>query len=421
MSTPQGLGALPSRYGDDAPAFKSNHPEELDDFLLELDALAKTFGVKDNEKVHAAIRYADSSARSLWKEAKGYDDDISKCDWPKFKKELTDGFYPVLRKTKCSLRDLEDIVRRWRRKPLTAERLETYHLEFTPVVRRLEKKGLVTTAEEQRWFWRGIERSARQRIEDRLCQVDTSWDRESPPTIDNVMSTGRWVLKTRTYDDSFTDEEDEPSTRRSKRSKHRQSKRVVESDNSSSDDSEIEAPPKPAKASGAVKTRALTVDDLSAAFDKMAMHTSTAIDKMSTQTTSTLQTMLQPLVSYVCPPAPTAPAYAATTYQFKNPAYQPGNNTGPSFNTNHIDGCFFCGEPGHMMSACRWIAAYIAARRIIQADRLIRFLNGTAVRVGLRGLKSTIDEFFGGSLPDPASPNAPQPASTSNAPAAKSF
>ncbi len=166
MSTPKGLGALPSRNADDAPSFRSDEPEELDDYLAEIEALASTYTVPDAHKVHAAIRYADASAKRLWKSSDGYNEVADKCDWAIFKKDLTDSFYQSSKKSKYSMRDLEDLVHKWKKRSMDSERrLEEYHRAFTPVAKALEKCSVISEKEMQCWFWKGIHRSARKEIE----------------------------------------------------------------------------------------------------------------------------------------------------------------------------------------------------------------------------------------------------------------
>ncbi|KAF9016620.1 hypothetical protein BDZ89DRAFT_994402, partial [Hymenopellis radicata] len=144
-----GLGSLPTRRSDDAPRFHSGQADELDDFLREFEALATVHSLTDEEKVHGAVRYADSEAKQLWKSSDGYNEDVTKCDWVLFKKDLTDVFYASARKAnKFTMRSLEDLVRRARRERLTDEEdLETYHREFTPIARGLKKKGTISDNE----------------------------------------------------------------------------------------------------------------------------------------------------------------------------------------------------------------------------------------------------------------------------------
>ncbi len=110
MSAATGIGAMPGPRSKDAPHFLFNSINELNDFLFEFEELAKTHKVTSGNHIHAALRYADHESKQLWRTADGYNTDISKCDWDKFKKKLTNNFY-ALRKRKYTLRELQDITR----------------------------------------------------------------------------------------------------------------------------------------------------------------------------------------------------------------------------------------------------------------------------------------------------------------------
>lgn len=210
----RGLGVLPSRRSDDAPCFDSNHPEDLEDFLLEVDTLANTHGLEDEEKVYLAVRYADSRAKRIWKVADGYEEEVSKCDWSKFKKDLTEVLYNSSDKT----RYLENVVRRWKKREMSdKECLGAYNREFIPLLRKFKKKGFINEMEERHWFWKGIERGTRRRIANRLCLLDKDWDGYSPPPVADVAKAGLLVLGARLENSEDDSEEEECSVRRSKR------------------------------------------------------------------------------------------------------------------------------------------------------------------------------------------------------------
>ncbi len=48
--------------------------------------------------------------KQLWKSSNGYNEDADKCNWTSFKKDLTDSFYQLSKKSKSSMRDLENLV-----------------------------------------------------------------------------------------------------------------------------------------------------------------------------------------------------------------------------------------------------------------------------------------------------------------------
>ncbi|KAF9021556.1 hypothetical protein BDZ89DRAFT_895180, partial [Hymenopellis radicata] len=138
---------MPGPRSEDAPHFSSDSINELDDFLFEFEELAKTHKVTGGDRVHAALRYADHESKQLWRTADGYDTDVSKCHWDKFKKELTDNFY-ASRKRKYTLRELQDITRKWRRRGFRSEAdLDKYHRQFTPVSGALKKKSVISDTE----------------------------------------------------------------------------------------------------------------------------------------------------------------------------------------------------------------------------------------------------------------------------------
>ncbi len=185
---------MPGPRSEDAPHFLSDSINELDDFLFKFEELAKTHKVTGGDCVHAALRYADHESKQLWRTADGYDTDVSKCNWDKFKKELTDNFY-ASRKRKYTLRELQDITRKWRRRGFRSEAdLDKYHRQFTPILGALKKKSIVSDTEVKHAFWKGFDRRLQQRLEDRICQIDATWTRETPPDISKVLAAGRWVL-----------------------------------------------------------------------------------------------------------------------------------------------------------------------------------------------------------------------------------
>ncbi|KIY60777.1 hypothetical protein CYLTODRAFT_495525 [Cylindrobasidium torrendii FP15055 ss-10] len=411
ITQPQGYASLPSRRSDDAPQFDSDEPQEIDDFLADIHSLGTLYGLTSGEKVHAAVRYADAKARKLWRAADGYDEDPAKSNWAKFKTDLTDNFYKSSRKSRYSMRDLEDTVRHWKKIQLKSEkRLEKYYQEFIPISAALKKKSILSESEVNRWFWKGIERRVRDRIEDRISRVDTAWDRDTAPTISAVLSAARWVLK-RSNDDSDSDSDsssDESDAPRRKKSSKRKSKRKPDE----SDDD---------RAAPAVQTKTFAMDDLAAALEKMTVNTAAAIEKLGSMQASALQTAAhqsfshshsqppfshlhsQPSFSHAhqspfSHPPTHFPSFATTTHQFRSTL--PRQNAPPSLLPGQD--CYFCLGEGHFIPGCEWVPIYVAANRIIVDGRRICFPDGTLVRRGPQGIRGIVDQVFGSSLSKPS-------------------
>ncbi len=330
---------MPGLRSKDAPHFSSDSINKLDDFLFEFEKLAKTHKVTGSDCVHTALRYTDHKSKQLWRTADGYDTDVSKCDWDKFKKELTTNFY-ALRKRKYTLCELQDITRKWRRRGFRSKAdLNKYHRQFTPVSGALKKKSVITNTEVKHTFWKGFNRCLQQRLEDHICQIDATWTRETPPDISKVLAAGCWVLRSTIYDTNSDDEFDsssnnEPIHKQRSRKAKSKAKKAARPD---SDESDSDAAPAPA-----VQTKKVagpTVNDLQAALEKLSLAQATAF-----------QQMLQPLVQSLSQSS--MGSTYATTYQFKNPALQhnDGHNHFPQSN-NMQDGCYFCAGP-HFVAEC---------------------------------------------------------------------
>ncbi len=129
-------------------------------------------------------------------------------------------------------------------------------------------------------FWKGFDRCLQQHLEDRICQINSTWTRETPSDISKVLPASCWVLRLTVYNtdsnnNSDTSSDDEPIHKRRSKKLKAKAKKVARSDSD-------------AAAAPAIQTKKVagpTVDDLQA-----------ALEKLSLAQTTVFQQMLQPLV-----------------------------------------------------------------------------------------------------------------------------
>lgn len=121
---------------------------------------------------------------------------------------------------------------------------------------------------------------------------------------------------------------------------------------------------------------------------------------MSLVQINAFQAMLQPLVAAQAPTA----AVRTTVASAPVPALA---RTVPA-----VPELFFCDEPNHYVRFWHWLAAYISAGRVNTNNygRRICYPDGAMpVPRGPRGVKSSVDQAFGGFLPKPVAPGLQMP------------
>lgn len=376
-AAPKGLGALPSRHSSGRPKFKSSHPDDVEDFLFEIDSLAVTYQLDPKEKVHAAVRYADSTARKYWKTFDGYDDDVAKCSWARFKTEILEHYNVDVEDNR---KELEDVVTRAAKKTFkTRAQFTQYRLDFDLHANPLIKSSKLPASEADIFFWKGFRAgSFKESVKNNLKHYDHTFSMLSIPSRENVTKATLELLKNK----AALDTADSHRGRRSTKSNHRRKARSPSTSSSSeykSSSSSDEEEPR-------VRTKAVNLDKkiedkLTDAFAKLTLSFERKFEALAMPPQPTYQPQI-------------VPTFAATTHHFRSqraPA-NPG-------------GCFFCRGP-HYMTNCTVLEHYAAVGCVIRCEGRIRLPDGTPLPIGPNGMKEAVDQAFGKPLEMPATESA---------------
>jgi hypothetical protein len=391
-----------------APAKFHGRYDEVKYFLRHYNQLCKGYNVSDVEKCERIIDYCSSRVVQLIEALPSY---ISK-NWTKLQADILAYFDADLKETRFIRRDLLSLTRQWKHKNINSlTTWKRYERKFITIAGWLYAKGKITDDQQSAYFWNGINKRLRSKIEAKLSNasgsipldVTTAFPMSEVKKIAEVLfERNRFDLELADSDseipiqendtdsdsDSSSDDtSDESDTDRKYRKKQKTKKKTKKSVNEKrshkvkwdSDDEDIKDTIK--KSSKKVleekdskqRKPAKVVDEVESLIRKMKK---LSIDDDEYGITFYKAFKLDPdIVHFIKPPNLTPPPKPSTSRS---------NNPYPTSNTFPMNGpisCYGCGTKGHGMSSCPQISELVASGTITYDDnRKIVLRDGSLIR-----------------------------------------
>ena len=415
-----GVTDLPIIGTKGAPKKFKGKSSEVEILLRHMDRLYAKYNVTDDkDKVESITQYCSRSVRQFMEGLSSY----ITPNWTQFSKDLKK-FYEADKDTRrYKVRDLENYIIESRSHGAFTSLASwmKYNRGFISIAGWLVQHQKITTKERAIYFWKGIPRAFRERLEVRLLGQDPNHDLNNPFDVSVVTKVAENILKRDRFDndrlpsddedsdsedseldsdDSDSDSDDDEVTARHAKAKKRKSsikkdrtkvtKRVkikaprasYESDSSSSEDE------KPSKSSSGRSTP--TSDSKSKASDKEFEDLIQQLNSMSLKDPSYATVYykayrINPIIKELVPTpseqrrASTPPARSRDRgFERDVPPHLNGSNDNSSYSRNLT--CFGCGKGGHSMLFCPELRE-LASKGIVKLDANRRWVmaNGSQI------------------------------------------
>ncbi|KAF9015869.1 hypothetical protein BDZ89DRAFT_903418, partial [Hymenopellis radicata] len=163
---------LPSLGSKSAPTKFARNYEDVKIFLRRYDRLCKAYNVRDAEKCERIIDYCSRSVVRLIESLQSYRD-----DWAQLYEDLLEFYDADLKETRYNVRDIRKLAKKWYKKKISNLRTwKKYQREFITISGWLVSKRKLTMDEEAVYFWHGINKTLRRRIESTYVARNASVD-----------------------------------------------------------------------------------------------------------------------------------------------------------------------------------------------------------------------------------------------------
>ena len=160
-------------------------------------------------------------------------------------KRLIDDLYYFLEgeDESYNLAKVDSFTRKWRKRAVASlENFKRYHRKFLELVGRAIGTGKIDQKEYNRFFWEGIHRSLRKKIEDRLMVIDPNLDVSVPFEMEDVIKAVKAIFNRKRFDQHLLGNKDYGSESETEEENYRPTRLLSDSgsegQDSGSDDSD---------------------------------------------------------------------------------------------------------------------------------------------------------------------------------------
>ena len=188
------LANMPGRSERSAPSFDDSQPEELERYFADLELLLDRHIVTDNQdRKQAALKYLKYRTESLWKTAEAWADVTKTYD--DFKAEIAK-LYPGSSSDRTyTMGDLDMVIGQYARIGIQSSTdLGEYYRRFILISRYLISKNRLSTQEQSRTFFRGLQPHLEVKVRQRLQQKLIDHFPDDPYPITDIYEAVSYVL-----------------------------------------------------------------------------------------------------------------------------------------------------------------------------------------------------------------------------------
>jgi len=235
QTTPLGSASyinLPPIGSKQAPPKFTGRHRALERFLVHYESVcAQNRITDDREKCKGIIQYCNDEVAETIESMDSYDSG----DFSKLKEDLEWLYDGSRKKSETHRGDIEDFARSWRKVRIEdLEKFKKYHREFIRLAGALKIAKRVSESEYDQYFWSGLHRWTRDRIEKRMTDDEPKLDLSVPFPIRKVRKAAEHIFNRNRFDKYLR--EGKASVSRSAKSKSktkRKSRRYEDTDDES--------------------------------------------------------------------------------------------------------------------------------------------------------------------------------------------
>jgi len=197
---PEGtITSLPGKGAKGAPDTFDGDYRDIDTFLDHFETLcAEKNVIKGEYKCKGLVRYCSRTIREALTGLKSYTDQ----DYDEFRKDFIYYFDKDREKQRFRLQDLYKLARKWKdRKIDSLATFKKYHLQYLRIGGWLLMNKKIVDSEHRRWFWAGLHRKFRKRVEEHMRIMDPQLDDSEPFKIDAVVKAAKRMYNRERFDE----------------------------------------------------------------------------------------------------------------------------------------------------------------------------------------------------------------------------
>ena len=404
---------FPTPRSRNAPKTFTGRYDEVGSFIKEFEVLADAYNLSNDDRFELVTRYVKRSIREIIEGLEEY----HKKDWKKFADNLRKLFDHDRTEKRFKEKDLQKFISKTRNGRIT--RLYDFHKyqrKFTRIGGWLHQKNKISDVEYRKYFWKGLPKSTRRKLEERMLQEDPKLSRSTPFLIDTIISAAEHVYDVSRFYDDDSDSSDSSSSEDSDTDVDAQSTEEDENAESKDEDASSDEDDDRRRANGVSKRKGKKKRS-GTEVKKRDRHQLGGVSSPTTPPSSS-STHVNPdevadLIDKLGRLNLNDPSYAALYFRIISKApntasfltkprprtFEAGPRTNAStasgnqpFNNGPLE-CFFCGEQGHGIRRCTQADAMIQAGTIMRSqDGRLMWPDGSNIlRSGAESLLSSIN------------------------------
>jgi hypothetical protein len=189
--------------------FRGNH-DKVKNFLKQYIRLANAYNCSDADKCEQIIYFCSRKVVKLIEALKSYQDK----KWPELENDLTNYYDGARKETRYLRAHLENLVHRWKHRPIKSlTEWKKYERKFITIAGWLSSKGKINEEDTSTFFWKGINKKLRDRIESRMISAagSTIIDITKPFKMTEVITKAESIFARNRFDVELESSEEETS------------------------------------------------------------------------------------------------------------------------------------------------------------------------------------------------------------------
>lgn len=229
---------LPTLGSKTAPKKFTGNFKKVKDFLEKYDRMCNAYHLTDSDKCLRLTDYCSDIVTQLIESLTSY----RTHDWAALKASLLDYYDADLKETRHNIGHMRKLVLKWRKHPISSlQRWKKFRREFTTIGGWLEQQGRISEQEQATYFWHGIHKTLRNKIEATITARNPTIDLTRAIPMEEIEGIVRILFTRNRFDSNLVESEDGTESDTEEDTSESDSGQTSDSDSDSDIDSDSES------------------------------------------------------------------------------------------------------------------------------------------------------------------------------------
>jgi hypothetical protein len=194
MMPPEGTKSAPTKFKGD--------PDEVKPFLRRFNQLCSAYNVTEDDRCERILEYVCHTVKRFIEGLTSY----RAINWTQLQKDILEFYDADLSETRYKVHNLRDLVKQWRNTPINdLAGWKKYQRKFITIAGWLRDKGSITREEEATYFWHGIYKRLRHKVEARLIAKSPKPDLTKAFPIRDIKEIADGIFERNRFDYNLVD------------------------------------------------------------------------------------------------------------------------------------------------------------------------------------------------------------------------